>query len=50
MLCYIAPIYDFLGLISASHTIGKLIYCELCDLKIPWDEEILDILECKFKK
>ena len=28
-------IYDPLGLISAIHIIGKLIYRELCDLKIP---------------
>ena len=49
-LIYIASIYDPLGLISASHIIVKLIYRELCDLKIPWDKEIPDILKCKFKK
>ena len=37
-------------LISANHIIGKFIYGELCDLKIPWDEEIQDVLKYKFKK
>ena len=50
VLSYIASFHDPLGLISASHIIGELIYCELCDLKIPWDEEIPDILKSKFKK
>ena len=50
VLSYIASFHDPLGLISASHIIGELIYCELCDLKIPWDEEIPDILKRKFKK
>ena len=50
MLSYIASVYDPLGLILASHIIGKLIYHELCDLKIPWDEEIPDILKRKIKK
>ena len=50
MLSYIASIYEVLRLISVSHIIGKLIYRELCDLKIPWDEEIPDILKSKFKK
>ena len=47
---YIASIYDPLGLISASHIIGKVIYRELCGKKLPWDTEILQILKKKFKK
>ena len=50
MLSYIASIYDPLGIISASQIIGKLIYLELCDVKIPWDEEIPGILKTKFKQ
>ena len=50
VLSYVASIYDPLGLISAGPIIGKLVYCELCDLKTPWDEEIPDILKLKFKK
>ena len=47
VLSYIASIYDFVELILASHIIAKLTYRELCDLKIPWDEEIPDILNLK---
>ena len=41
VLSCIASIYNPLGLISASHIIEKLIYLELCNLKIPRNEEIL---------
>ena len=44
-LSYIPSTYDPLGLISASHIVGKLIYYELRDLKIRWNEEIPDILK-----
>ena len=47
---YIASIYDTLGLISASHIIGKVIYLELWDKLPPWDTEIPKILKKKFKK
>ena len=48
VLNYIASIYDPLGLISASHTIGKVIYRELCDKKLPWDTVIPQIVKKKF--
>ena len=47
VLSYIASIYDPLDLISASHIIGKVIYRELYDKKLPWDTEILQILKKK---
>ena len=47
VLSYIASIYDALGLISANHIIGKVIYRELCDKKVPWDTEISRILKKK---
>ena len=50
VLSYIASIYDTLGLTSASHIIGKVIYRELCDKKRSWDTEIPQILKEKFKK
>ena len=50
VLSYTASIYDPLGLISASHIIGKGIYRELCDKKLPWDTEIPQILKKKIKK
>ena len=50
VLSYIASIYDPLGLMSASHIMGKVIYRELCDKKLPWDTEIPQILKKKFKE
>ena len=47
---YIACICDPLGLISAFHIIWKLITVSWVILKIPWDEEIPDILQSEFKK
>ena len=48
-LSYIESIYDLLDLIPPSHIIGKVIYRELCDKKLPWDTEIPQILKKKFK-
>ena len=48
VLSYIASIYDPLGLISANHIIGKVIYHELCDKKLPWDTEIPQMLKKNF--
>ena len=50
VLSYIASIYNPLGLISASHILGKVIYRELCVKKLPWDTEVSQILKEKFKK
>ena len=50
VLSCITSICNPLGLISASHIIGKVIYLELCDKKLPWDTEIPLILKKKFKK
>ena len=50
VLSYIACIYDPLGLISANHIIGKVIYRHLCDKKLPWGTETPQILKKKFKK
>ena len=50
VLSYVASIYDPLGLMSASHIIGKAIYHELCDKKLSSDTEIPKILKKKFYK
>ena len=31
---------DSLGFNSPSRVIGKVIYCELCDDKVPWHAEV----------
>ena len=33
-------VYDPVSLISPDHLLGKLLYCEICDLKLPWDETV----------
>ena len=48
VLNYIVSIYDALGLISASHVIGKVLYRELCEKKLPWNTEIPQTLKEKF--
>ena len=45
-----ASVYDPLGFISSRHMLGKLIYGNLCDKKIHWDEGISDLLKINFKK
>ena len=36
----LVSVYDPIGLISPSHLIGKILYREVCELKIPWDEVV----------
>ena len=50
VLKYIASIYDPLGLTSASHIIGKVIYRKLCNKKLPCDTEISQILKKNLKQ
>ena len=49
-LSYVTSIYDLLGIISPCHVLGKIIYSELCDEKIPWDAEAPEHLKNKFVK
>ena len=50
ILGYVASIYDLLGIISPSNFIGKVIYCELRDEKVPWDAEVSVGLKRKIEK
>ena len=40
ILSELASVSDAIGLISPSHLIGKILYREVCELKIPWDEVV----------
>ena len=40
IISYVASIYNSLGFISPSHVIGKAIYRELCNERVPWDAEV----------
>ena len=47
---YVASAYDQLGVISTCHVLGKVIYSELYDEKIPLDAEAPKYLRNKFVK
>ena len=40
ILSELTSVYDPIGLISPSHLIDKILYREVCKLKIPWDEVV----------
>ena len=46
----LASIYDPLGFISPVLLIGKILFHNLCDLRIPWDNEIPQEMENKWVK
>ena len=46
----LASIYDPLGFISPVLLIGKILFRNLCDLRIPWDNEIPEEIENKWGK
>ena len=46
----LASIFDPLGFISPVLLVGKILYRNLCDLKIPWDKEIPKEIENKWVK
>ena len=50
IVSYVALIYDPLGFTLRSHVIGKAIYRELCDEKVPWDAEVFVGLNRKVEK
>ena len=50
ILSHLASIYDLLRFISPVHQLGKIVYQESCELKLPWDQEIPTQLIKKWKK
>ena len=36
----LASVYDPTKVILPAHLIGKILYREICELKIPWDESV----------
>ena len=46
----LASIYDSLGFISPVLLIGKILFRNLCDMRIPWDNEIPEEIENKWGK
>ena len=50
ILKILASIYDSLGFILPVLLIGKILFRNLCDLRIPWDNEIPQEIENKWVK
>jgi hypothetical protein len=50
ILRFLASIYDPLGLTSPVSLVGKFIYREVCDQKLPWDKEIPQQLSTRWQK
>ena len=46
----LATICDPLGFLSPASLIGKILFRNLCDLRIPWDNEIPQETENKWVK
>ena len=50
ILRFLSSIYDPLGLASPITLVGKFIYRDVCDLRIPWDAEISQHLSSRWLK
>ena len=46
----LASIYDPLGFLLSVLLIGKILFRNLCDLRIPWDNKIPQEMENKWVK
>ena len=42
--------YDPIGLVSPACLLGKLLYREICDLKLPWDETVPLLVKQKWER
>ena len=42
ILRYLAAVYDPLGVASPTMLVGKLLYREVCESRLPWDEKVSD--------
>ena len=50
ILSKLAKIYDPLGLVSPTTLVGKLIYRDVCDAKLPWDSNLPQPLAKQWKE
>ena len=50
ILSHLASVYVPLVFISLAHLLGKIVCCESCELKVPWDQEIPTQLVKKWNK
>ena len=50
ILSELAYVYDPIGLISPAHVLGKLLYREICDLKLPCDKTVSSWVNQKWER
>ena len=50
ILSELASVYDPTGLISPAHLIGKILYREICESRISWDESVPQTIKLKWGK
>ena len=50
ILSELASAYDPTGVISRAHLIGKILYREICESRISWDESLPQTIKLKWEK
>ena len=50
MLRFLASVYDPLGLASPVSLVGKLLYREVCDQHLPWDQKVPETVANQWKR
>ena len=50
ILSELASVYDPTGLISPAHLIGKILYREICESRISWNEAVPQTIKLKREK
>ena len=50
ILSELASVYDPTGLMSPAHLIGKILYREICESRISWDESVPQTIKIKWEK
>ena len=50
ILSELASVYELTGLISPAHLMGKILYREICESRISWDESVPQTIKLKWGK
>ena len=49
-LSELAKVYDPLGLVAPMTLVGKILYREMCEAKVPWDGELTETMKQRWKE
>ena len=50
MFSEVAKVYDPLGLVAPVTLVGKILYREMCEAKVPWDGELTETMKQRWKE